>query len=1216
MRNVVSWLLGVFLSVGIVIDSPAQSLSAFTASALPSAGGGGITLSLGASGKFAKSLLPPGTTSATLEARILRGQDFFSFSPSSCATVEEVSTPFVGIRIQYTVSVVFDSNSEEFNVSGDSCSLSLTRKSDSRPFGGVVAFQPALCSAGLAEPFACFAAPESIPAVGYSLVGLINGQSRPLASGNESLSADATYALALESGAARVNGPIPDEIQVTAVNLPSGVNRSDLGLICPTATGSCACPVSGGQSSCPITFPKSGIYEFRISSSLIDANPVNVRINREEAPTATISREPASELQLQSGLTPNTNRKLSARVSNAPGASLLKLESSGTIGGIACGHGDNVVESQFQLVQDCTIEASSGVVRFQVRSSSLGSWSVKASLVGFPAATQNQLYNVTSENSGSGRRLVSTSEVPSQLIVGRSSSVLAFKVRQEGTADTDPTNLTFSSSNEAIARWRNKGPEGNLIPLAGCETQSACRNLQPVLESLSNAGVVQVKVSSNDPSDPISDFSADVTVTSSSTPPTPRLAIEGVPDSITVSSSPVTARVSIEPALGPLAVRLSLSSVPSGNVGPGLALPEQSNFGQVLDCPVSVNSNSCSFQFQAGTRPGTYELKAQIGDDGAGAVSRSIVVRDLPILSALGPKDPQDSLRSLPNGQFPAVVATFQNAPDGTSVVFEIAEAAVASPRLERFGRCEISGNQCDLPPISAGSDTGRYTLRMRSNNVVRSGPSATLIVSRTGLVGQGLGNRDQIERTLRDAAAGDPVALGAVTPVADLCVRNDSEGVSGPDANPLRVTCSALIDRAEATDLSQGRADVRAALRAINGEEVKGLSDASIAIQRQRQGLVSSRLQEVRRGGGRGFSADGLSIRQGDNSVSIGQALALGKSLAGMNDTAPAGGMMLQGLEGWGGFISGNWSREDRKDIGVDRGFDLDGYNVLLGVDREVISGLVLGFAFGAANSKLDYLDFGPVADRRGALTGSIDTDSRSFSAYASAAFANGMSLDGSLSYGRFSHRFDRIVDLSGLNRGVFTNRTDVDGSEWIGNLNLGYPVELKQIAEWTQYITVTKLTPTLGLVYGRVRVDGFTETENDRDNVWRLKVPDHSYSQLQAVLSVDMHNSWELIYRDSLLTVDAALQGYVDVLGGSGGDATQVLVDWATFNLPRVGRDSDSFISFKMDDRTQAYGTFELGVGWSLPGSLNLRLSSGTYFGLDQSSRYYINLGGGYTF
>jgi hypothetical protein len=457
------------------------------------------------------------------------------------------------------------------------------------------------------------------------------------------------------------------------------------------------------------------------------------------------------------------------------------------------------------------------------------------------------------------------------------------------------------------------------------------------------------------------------------------------------------------------------------------------------------------------------------------------------------------------------------------------------------------------------------------------------------GSVGTGPGGEQTIRNALERAAqtVNDPVAAVAAAPVAAVCANAALAGQGGA----ARDACLAITGAAEAGRSS----DTATALRSLASEESLAVSETALATYRQRSTGTVRRLAEVRGGGGRGANLAGLNLIDGNGVISAGlltQAMGM-LILSGTDLDQPAGGQLAEESD-WGFFVNGTYARQQTSARGSNVGFDLDGYNVQLGVDRrlgDLQTPTVLGIAVNLSSGKTNF-------DNED--TARLDTGARALLFYGTKQFSNGGYLDGAITFGRFDFDQLRDIDLRSVNAGRFLARGETDGNERALALSFGMPLTSK--GPFT-------FTPSVGLNWSKISIDSFSESDagSTRDNIWVLRFPDQEVKSVLGNVAMRAERVWQIESRGQPLGV--AWYGLANAFFELSGDGSII-----TPTLPRLG--DIPLVPIQLEDVDNRYYTLETGLAWQTVSGWQFYFSGGGYAGLRDTRRYYLNVGGRFDF
>lgn len=181
--------------------------------------------------------------------------------------------------------------------------------------------------------------------------------------------------------------------------------------------------------------------------------------------------------------------------------------------------------------------------------------------------------------------------------------------------------------------------------------------------------------------------------------------------------------------------------------------------------------------------------------------------------------------------------------------------------------------------------------------------------------------------------------------------------------------------------------------------------------------------------------------------SASTSSATQAGANAVSTRARGVAAGDMLEGQGIWVKGLYGEVSQRQRDGI---EGFDSDTQGFVLGGDRELVNGTVLGLAWARTNTD--------VTGKNGLTSSEVDFDQ--LSAYTSRAYGSWL-FDAQLSYGIGSNETSRRVMGS-------TAHANFDSRQIGAQATAGY--------EW-QLDNATRLTPRVSLDYANLKLDAYEE-------------------------------------------------------------------------------------------------------------------------------------------
>ena len=297
-------------------------------------------------------------------------------------------------------------------------------------------------------------------------------------------------------------------------------------------------------------------------------------------------------------------------------------------------------------------------------------------------------------------------------------------------------------------------------------------------------------------------------------------------------------------------------------------------------------------------------------------------------------------------------------------------------------------------------------------------------------------------------------------------------------------------------------------ALAAVDGNETQATTaDNSVAAARQQAGQII---------GPQGSRT--AAIRSGVNFAFNGQPMSREDLLANQNGFAGTGGGAQAGSSGLGGrlggFLNVKYGSGEQEGNANEAGFDFDVIGVLGGVDYRFSDKFVAGIAFGFDRTDGEF---------NAPATGDLDTNSFSFSAYATYYPTDAIYVDALLSYARNDIDSERDIISGTVNR---TAKGDTDGNRISGSASVGY--------QFTHQALTYGPYGQANYVYANV--DGFTESGagnfnlvvDDEDvrsftSVFGVRA-DYAISTSFGVISPSIRAEWEHEFSNDSRTVVTA--------------------------------------------------------------------------------------------
>jgi outer membrane autotransporter protein len=323
-------------------------------------------------------------------------------------------------------------------------------------------------------------------------------------------------------------------------------------------------------------------------------------------------------------------------------------------------------------------------------------------------------------------------------------------------------------------------------------------------------------------------------------------------------------------------------------------------------------------------------------------------------------------------------------------------------------------------------------------------------------------------------------------------------------------------------------------------------------------QGNIEHRLWDVRQGVS-GFSDSGYTVTD-----TRAKPYTDGKDMQSMDgkEVAPSSTVAAPDKR-WGFFITGSGELVDVENTSIARGSSFSTAGVTVGADYRVTDNFVLGTAFGYANISTDLN-----------LDGRLRSDAGKASIYAT-YYSNGFYVNGIVG-GGYSSLDTRRATVGGFARGD-TNATDFDALFGTG---------------YDYHIGGFSFGPLASLRYGRIGIDGFTET----GALGALQIDSQSQDSLTSAIGLQTSYTvklgpipvipfaraqWEHEYLTSTSDIDAGFTS----------------ADTFTVRGPHIGRDGlliDAGISAQL---TPSVGVFSYYTGELCRENYNVHSISGGF-------------------
>ncbi len=209
-----------------------------------------------------------------------------------------------------------------------------------------------------------------------------------------------------------------------------------------------------------------------------------------------------------------------------------------------------------------------------------------------------------------------------------------------------------------------------------------------------------------------------------------------------------------------------------------------------------------------------------------------------------------------------------------------------------------------------------------------------------------------------------------------------------------LLLTCQALASNAASTP-----AQVANVIQQLSNDEAAAETSAALSTVTATNNNMSQRFQQIRGGGGRGFSAQGLTLAGGNGALPL--SMLPSAIIAHADEDKGRDKEVGLDFSRWGFFATGTILTGSRDAIGSSSGFDFGSRGLTAGADYRVGDKLILGGAvsFNKSDSKLD------------GGRGKLDTSGFSLTGYGSFYLANEAYADIALTYGSNSYDLSRKI-------------------------------------------------------------------------------------------------------------------------------------------------------------------------------------------------------------
>ncbi|MEZ5473001.1 MAG: autotransporter domain-containing protein [Marinicella sp.] len=288
----------------------------------------------------------------------------------------------------------------------------------------------------------------------------------------------------------------------------------------------------------------------------------------------------------------------------------------------------------------------------------------------------------------------------------------------------------------------------------------------------------------------------------------------------------------------------------------------------------------------------------------------------------------------------------------------------------------------------------------------------------------------------------------------ASETVMNTIRNVSSYCARSYFTAIEGLCEEMIAAARPENREDIINAMEEMTPNEVIGQSTSATEMMTSQFRNISSRLSQLRGGGGSGVSVAGLTARYGNESIPLGMLAYLNQS----EEEAGQVSNINDFVSPWGFFVNGNISMGERDATGRELGFDFDTYGLTAGVDYRFSPTKVAGVALGYANFDSEIEDEAEMQSTGFTLTG-----------YGSFYIKDNFYVDARISYANpdfeQKRRINFELDNINIDR-VAVGKTNAN--QYTAAMSMGYHFNKNS---WN-------ITPNASVRYARTTIDAFHET------------------------------------------------------------------------------------------------------------------------------------------
>ncbi len=348
----------------------------------------------------------------------------------------------------------------------------------------------------------------------------------------------------------------------------------------------------------------------------------------------------------------------------------------------------------------------------------------------------------------------------------------------------------------------------------------------------------------------------------------------------------------------------------------------------------------------------------------------------------------------------------------------------LSQPASGNLAETGLTGLYTYTPPsdISAGG-TVSFNYRLVLNDGTHSAAATVSI---------------QLDPTLdRLANAGDDGAQRRLARVIQVACDANTNATVGATNAQLSQSCAALSALSKA-GLESAFEEILLRQIGAQANSMKGAAAGQIK-------NISARLQELRTG------VPGISLA-GLQGVINGENLNFGSLIDDLVKGGSAG--EESGFGRWGGFVTGTLAYGEGESRNKEKGFDVDGQEILAGVDYRFNKALIMGAALGYSTSET----------REDGGDTKLDVDGWNLSVYGNYYPMENWYVDWLFGYGESSIETRRTIAFSGISTNA---RGDTDGDSLSAALGTGY---IRSHESWT-FDTYTNVD------YRSGSVDGYRE-------------------------------------------------------------------------------------------------------------------------------------------